>query len=54
MRTLTSDPTGMPALGILYPSPSLAELGDPLPVPEGEATLNHALARARKATRTAS
>ncbi len=41
-------PTGMPALGILYPSPSLAELGDPLPVPEGEATLNHALARARK------
>ena len=41
-------PTGMPALGILYPSPSLAELGDPLPVPEGETTLDHALARARK------
>ena len=40
-------PTGMPLLGILYPSPSLAELGDPVPVPEGEATLDHALARAR-------
>ena len=41
-------PTGMPALGILYPSPSLTELGDPLPVPEGEATLEHAVARARE------
>ena len=41
-------PTGMPALGILYPSPSFAELGDPLPLPEGEVTLDHALARARK------
>ena len=40
-------PTGMALLGILYPSPSLAELGDPVPVPEGEATLDHALARAR-------
>ena len=39
--------TGMPVLGILYPSPSLAELGDPVPVPEGEATLDHALARAQ-------
>ena len=39
--------TGMPVLGILYPSPSLAELGDPVPVPESEATLDHALARAR-------
>ena len=41
-------PTGMPALGILYPSPSLAELGDPVPVSEGEATLEHAVARAQE------
>ena len=39
--------TGMPVLGILYPSPSLVELGDPVPVPEGEATLEDAVARAR-------
>ncbi len=39
--------TGMPVLGMLYPSPSLAELGDPLPASEGECTLDHALARAR-------
>ena len=39
--------TGMPVLGILYPSPSLVELGDPIPVPEGEATLGNAVARAR-------
>ena len=39
--------TGMPVLGILYPSPSLAELGDPLPVSEGEATLDQVLARVR-------
>ena len=39
--------TGMPVLAILYPSPSLAELGDPVPVPEGEATLEDAVARAR-------
>ena len=39
--------TGMPVLGILYPSPSLAELGDPVPVPEGEATLDGAVARAQ-------
>ena len=40
--------TGMPVLAILYPSPSLAELGDPVPVPEGKATLEDAVARARK------
>ena len=40
--------TGMPVLAILYPSPSLAELGDPVPVPEGGATLADARARARK------
>ena len=40
--------TGMPVLAILYPSPSLAELGDPVPVPEGEATLEDAVARARE------
>ena len=39
--------TGMPVLGILYPSPSLVEMGDPIPVPEGEATLADAVARAR-------
>ena len=39
--------TGMPVLGILYPSPSLVELGDPVPVPQGEATLEDAVARAR-------
>ncbi len=39
--------TGMPVLGILYPSPSLVELGDPVPVPDGEATLEDAVARAR-------
>ena len=39
--------TGMPVLAILYPSPSLAELGDPVPVPEGEATLEDAVALAR-------
>ena len=39
--------TGMPVLGILYPSPSLVELGDPVPVPEGEATLADAVARAQ-------
>ena len=38
---------GMPVLGILYPSPSLVELGDPVPVPRGEATLEGAIARAR-------
>ena len=40
--------TGMPVLAILYPSPSLAELGDPVPVSEGGATLKDALARARE------
>ena len=40
--------TGMPVLGILYPSPSLVELGDPVPVPEGEATLEDVVARARE------
>ena len=39
--------TGMPVLGILYPSPSLVELGDPVPVPQGEATLEDAVACAR-------
>ena len=39
--------TGMPVLGVLYPSPSLVELGDPVPVPEGEATLADAIGRAR-------
>ncbi len=39
--------TGMPVLAILYPSPSLAELGDPVPVPEGEYTLANAVDRAQ-------
>ena len=37
----------MPVLAILYPSPSLAELGDPVPVPEGEYTLANAVDRAQ-------
>ncbi len=40
--------TGMPVLAILYPSPTLAELGDPIPVPEDGATLADAVARARE------
>ena len=39
--------TGMPVLGMLYPSPSLAELGDPVPVVQGEATLKDTVAGAR-------
>ncbi|MCQ3803218.1 MAG: helicase-related protein [bacterium] len=39
--------TGMPVLGILYPSPSLVSLGDPVPVPQDGATLEDAIARAR-------
>ncbi len=39
--------TGMPVLGILYPSPSLVELGDPIPVPRDGTTLEDAVARAR-------
>lgn len=39
--------TGMPVLGMLYPSPSLVELGDPVPVAEGEPTLEDAVARAK-------
>ena len=39
--------TGMPVLGILYPSPSLADLGDPIPVSTDRATLEETLARAR-------
>ena len=39
--------TGMPVLAILYPSPSLAELGDPVRVLEGEYTLANAVDRAR-------
>ena len=40
--------TGMPVLAILYPSPSLADLGDPVPVPEGGGALADAVARARE------
>ena len=40
--------TGMPVLGILYPSPSLAELGDPVGVLDGESTLEGAIDRARR------
>ena len=40
--------TGMPVLGILYPSPSLVELGDPVPVPEGNSTLADAVGRAQE------
>ena len=40
--------TGMPVLGILYPSPSLVELADPVPVLEGEATLAAVVLRARE------
>ncbi len=39
--------TGMPVLGMMYPSPSLAELGDPVPVAQGEATLEDAVAGAK-------
>ena len=39
--------TGMPVLGMLYPSPSLVELGDPVLVAEDEPTLGDAVARAR-------
>ena len=39
--------TGMPVLGLLYPSPSLADLGDPVPVPAGQVTLDETLARVR-------
>ena len=39
--------TGMPVLGILYPSPSLAGVGDPALAPEGAGTLDVAVARAR-------
>ena len=40
--------TGMPVLAILYPSPSLADLGDPVPVPEGGGGLADAVTRARE------
>ncbi len=40
--------TGMPVLAILYPSPSLADLGDPVPVPEGGGALADAVTRARE------
>ena len=40
--------TGMPVLGILYPSPSLVELGDPVLVPNGEGTLEDAVSRAQE------
>ena len=39
--------TGMPILGILYPSPSLVKLGDPVPVPRDKSTLSDAVGRAR-------
>ena len=39
--------TGMPVLGMLYPSPSLVDLGDPVPVVEGDPTLEDAVARAK-------
>ena len=39
--------TGMPVLGMLYPSPSLVELGDPVSVADDEPTLSDAVARAR-------
>jgi hypothetical protein len=39
--------TGMPVLGILYPSPALAALGDPVRLGAGTATLEHVLGRAR-------
>ena len=38
--------TGMPVLGILYPSPSLVELGDPVRRHHREATLEDAVSRA--------
>ena len=40
--------TGMPVLAILYPSPSLAEIGDPVPVPESGRALADVVARARE------
>ena len=40
--------TGMPVLGILYPSPSLAELGDPLTLTAAGKTLDDILALARQ------
>ncbi len=39
--------TGMPVLGLLYPSPTLVELCDPVPVSGAEATLADAVAHAR-------
>ena len=39
--------TGMPVLGILYPSPSLARAGDPAHASKGPPTLEVAVARAR-------
>ena len=40
--------TGMPVLGILYPSPSLVELGDPVLMANREGTLENAVRRARE------
>ncbi|MDE0659257.1 MAG: helicase-related protein [Gammaproteobacteria bacterium] len=39
--------TGMPVLGILYPSPSLASVGDPALAPNGPVSLDAAVASAR-------
>ncbi|MYE70323.1 MAG: DEAD/DEAH box helicase, partial [Gemmatimonadetes bacterium] len=39
--------TGMPVLGLLYPSPTLVELGDPVAAPARESTLADAVARAQ-------
>ncbi len=39
--------TGMPVLGMVYPSPSLVELGDPVQVAGAKATLEACIAHAR-------
>ena len=39
--------TGMPVLGMLYPSPSLAGVGDPALAPDGAVSLDAAVASAR-------
>ena len=39
--------TGMPVLGLLYPSPTLVELGDPVQVSGAGATLDDAVGQAR-------
>ena len=39
--------TGMPVLGLLYPSPTLVELGDPVSIPGSSPTRKDAVAHAR-------